>query len=88
MACTRLLLIVVLSCVLFTPSESASCCLRYYQRPVPCHRMTGFTIQTISSSCDLQAVIFHTKDGRFMCADPAKKWTMRVLKCLLSRKTD
>eukprot|EP00064_Thunnus_orientalis_P017875 superscaffoldBa00003925_g17961 len=64
-------------------TQSASCCLRYYRykRPLPCKRLLGYTIQTINTSCDINAIIFHLP-GRFMCADPSMTLTQMMMKCV------
>ncbi|XP_008288625.1 C-C motif chemokine 20b [Stegastes partitus] len=62
-------------------AESASCCLRYSRRPLPCRRLLGYTIQTMNGACDINAIIFHTP-GRFVCADPKLKWTQIGMKCV------
>ncbi|XP_041816992.1 C-C motif chemokine 20b [Chelmon rostratus] len=62
-------------------TQSASCCLRYAKRPLSCRRLLGYSIQTINSSCDLSAIIFHLP-GRFVCAHPSASWTRRVVECL------
>ncbi|XP_028288639.1 C-C motif chemokine 20b [Parambassis ranga] len=62
-------------------TQSASCCLRYSRRPIPCKRLLGYTVQTINTSCDINAIIFHVP-GRFVCADPAMNWTKRGVKCV------
>ncbi|XP_019958760.1 C-C motif chemokine 20b [Paralichthys olivaceus] len=62
-------------------TQSASCCVSYSKRPLKCHRLLGYTIQTINTSCDISAVIFHV-NGRFVCADPLKKWTQRGMSCV------
>ncbi|KAM9839655.1 C-C motif chemokine 20b [Aulostomus maculatus] len=66
-------------------TQSASCCLRYARRPLPCKRLLGYMKQTINTSCDINAIIFHVP-GRFVCADPSASWTHRALKCLENRK--
>ncbi|KAF1373229.1 hypothetical protein PFLUV_G00258210 [Perca fluviatilis] len=66
-------------------TQSASCCLMFGRRPLPCKRLLGYTIQTIHNSCDINAVIFHIP-GRFVCADPSTNWTQRGMKCLDHRK--
>ncbi|XP_076577493.1 C-C motif chemokine 20b [Chaetodon auriga] len=66
-------------------TQSASCCLRYVKRPLPCRRLLGYTIQTIHTSCDLNAIIFHVP-GRFVCADPSASWTQRGKECLDERR--
>uniref|UniRef100_A0A3P8SKF6 C-C motif chemokine n=1 Tax=Amphiprion percula TaxID=161767 RepID=A0A3P8SKF6_AMPPE len=62
-------------------TESASCCLRYVKRPLPCRRLLGYTIQNINTACDINAIIFHVP-GRFLCANPNMKWTQRAIKCV------
>nr|XP_040022703.1 C-C motif chemokine 20b [Gasterosteus aculeatus aculeatus] len=66
-------------------TRSASCCMMYSSRRWNCQRMMGYSIQTIVSSCDINAVIFHFP-GRFVCANPASKWTKRAMQCLNERK--
>nr|XP_020455222.1 C-C motif chemokine 20-like [Monopterus albus] len=62
-------------------TESASCCLRYARRPLPCKQLLGYSIQTINTFCDINAVIFHLPE-RFVCADPSMRWTQRGMKCV------
>ncbi|KPP57130.1 hypothetical protein Z043_125178 [Scleropages formosus] len=59
-----------------------SCCLRYSMKKYPCHKMKTYSIQSMMSSCDINAVIFHTMKGRYICADPAQKWTLDSIQCL------
>nr|XP_046226820.1 C-C motif chemokine 20b [Scatophagus argus] len=66
-------------------TQSASCCLRYTRRQLPCRRLLGYTIQTINTSCDINAIIFHIP-GRFVCADPSVSWTRRGMLCLEERR--
>ncbi|XP_054479096.1 C-C motif chemokine 20b [Anoplopoma fimbria] len=66
-------------------TQSASCCMMYTSRRLPCHRLLGYTIQTIITSCDIKAVIFHLP-GKFVCADPSAKWTQRGMKCINERR--
>ncbi|XP_072234423.1 C-C motif chemokine 20b [Leuresthes tenuis] len=66
-------------------TDSASCCMRYTRRPQPCKRLLGYSIQTITGSCDINAIIFHIP-GRFVCADPSVKWTQRGMKCVDERR--
>ncbi|XP_070784431.1 C-C motif chemokine 20b [Enoplosus armatus] len=66
-------------------TQSASCCLRYTKHPLPCKRLLGYSIQNINTSCDIDAVIFHVP-GKFVCANPAAKWTKRRMDCLDERR--
>ncbi|MED6235679.1 hypothetical protein ATANTOWER_031531 [Ataeniobius toweri] len=65
-------------------SESASCCMNYTKKKLPCKVVKGYTIQHINRSCDIDAIIFHLR-GRFVCADPSKPRTMRVVNCVDER---
>ncbi|XP_026217828.1 C-C motif chemokine 20b [Anabas testudineus] len=62
-------------------TQSASCCLRYTKRPLPCKRLTGYTIQNINTSCDIDAIVFHLEE-RFVCANPRMVWTQHRMKCV------
>ncbi|XP_063062156.1 C-C motif chemokine 20-like [Engraulis encrasicolus] len=70
---------------LILPTESASCCLSYSRRPIRCQRLKGYTMQDITTSCDIKAIIFHTVAGRLICADPVRLWTRRRVECLKKR---
>ncbi|KAL2085253.1 hypothetical protein ACEWY4_018573 [Coilia grayii] len=83
MSCLLTLLSVLLVFNTFIlPTESASCCLSYSRRPVRCQRLKGYTIQGITTSCDIKAIVFHAVGGRFICADPAQLWTQSRIRCL------
>ncbi|XP_052358378.1 C-C motif chemokine 20-like isoform X1 [Oncorhynchus keta] len=89
LCCRECVLTVLLSLLILTliPStKSADCCLKYTRRPVPCRRLKDYTYQTITSSCDIHAVVFHTRRDKFVCADPSQDWTKRVQRCLLKRQ--
>ncbi|XP_036799712.1 C-C motif chemokine 20-like isoform X2 [Oncorhynchus mykiss] len=89
MLCCRVcVLAVLLSILILTliPSTQSDCCLKYTRRPVPCRRLKDYTYQTITSSCDIHAVVFHTRRDKFVCADPSQDWTKKVQRCLLKRQ--
>ncbi|KAM6971137.1 C-C motif chemokine 20b [Tautogolabrus adspersus] len=86
MASGRVFLLAALCSLLILTSfiertESARCCLSYTRRHLKCDRMLDYTIQTINTSCDIHAVIFHAK-GKFICADPYASHTQKLMKCL------
>ncbi|XP_070709264.1 C-C motif chemokine 20b [Pempheris klunzingeri] len=90
MASQKVCLISALCCLFILNTfiggtQSASCCLRYTKHHFACRRLLGYTIQTIKSSCDIPAVIFHVP-GRFVCADPSVNWTQRGMRCLDERR--
>ncbi|KAK9527498.1 hypothetical protein VZT92_014056 [Zoarces viviparus] len=91
MASSKVCLLAVLcSLVILTTfigsAHSASCCMMYTTRRLPCQRLMGYTIQTIVNSCDINAVIFHLP-GRFVCANPLSTSTQRGIKCLDERRS-
>ncbi|XP_053467736.1 C-C motif chemokine 3-like [Ictalurus furcatus] len=75
------LFILILSAFIMD-TETARCCFSYTRRPVRCGRLQGYYIQEINRSCDIRAIIFQTKDGRFICADPKMEWTQERIMCL------
>ncbi|KAG7526989.1 C-C motif chemokine 20-like [Solea senegalensis] len=72
--------IVILS-TFIRSTQSTACCLMYTKRHLSCRRLLDYTVQTINTSCDINAIIFH-RPGRFVCADPSKSWTQRAMKCV------
>ncbi|XP_020512938.1 C-C motif chemokine 20b [Labrus bergylta] len=67
-------------------TESARCCLQYSRKHLKCSRMLGYTIQTNTASCDIEAVIFHAK-GKFICADPLSSHTQKLKMCIDGRRS-
>ncbi|KAK1885409.1 C-C motif chemokine 20 [Dissostichus eleginoides] len=45
-------------------TQSASCCLRYTSRRLPCQRLLGYAVQTIKTSCDINAIIERRKKNQ------------------------
>ncbi|XP_053268266.1 C-C motif chemokine 20b [Pleuronectes platessa] len=66
-------------------TQSASCCLSYTKRMLPCKRIMDYSIQTINKSCDINAIIFHVL-GKFVCADPSQTWTQSRMSCVNEKK--
>ncbi|KAG5850453.1 C-C motif chemokine 20-like [Anguilla rostrata] len=89
MASTRFFtvaLLVIFTLNSFLPqTESVSCCLSYTKRNIHCQKLKGYTIQTYKGICDMDAIIFHTKAGKFICADPSKEQTQGTIQCLNAR---
>ncbi|XP_066137085.1 C-C motif chemokine 20 isoform X1 [Saccopteryx bilineata] len=73
---------------LCSESEAASsfdCCLGYTDKSIPIRFLMGFTQQLSDEACDINAVIFHTKKGFVVCADPKMKWVKRAVHVLSHR---
>ncbi|KAI1891356.1 hypothetical protein AGOR_G00142970 [Albula goreensis] len=92
MASTRFFavaLLVTFTLNAFLPqTESVSCCVSYTKRNLHCKRMKGYTIQSMTDFCDLDAIIFHTKSDHLVCADPSKPETDRIIECLNAQAKD
>nr|7JH1_A Chain A, XCL1 ancestor [unidentified] len=58
-----------------------SCCLKYTKRPLPLKRIKSYTIQS-NEACNIKAIIFTTKKGRKICANPNEKWVQKAMKHL------
>uniref|UniRef100_A0A3P9CTL4 C-C motif chemokine n=1 Tax=Maylandia zebra TaxID=106582 RepID=A0A3P9CTL4_9CICH len=59
------------------PSFTAypDCCRRYMRGKLPYSAIKGYSVQTDTEMCPINAIIFHTKKGK-ACANPALKWVI------------
>ncbi|XP_045710991.1 C-C motif chemokine 20 [Phyllostomus hastatus] len=55
------------------------CCLRYTRRVLRTRNIRGFSRQYANETCDIDAVVFYTKNGWAVCADPTKKWVTHAI---------
>ncbi|NWI73702.1 CCL4 protein, partial [Dryoscopus gambensis] len=60
--------------------DPSNCCIRYTRHKLPWrlvqrHYITG-------SSCALRAVVFVTKEGREVCANPQNTWVQKYMQIL------
>ncbi|XP_006245226.1 C-C motif chemokine 20 isoform X1 [Rattus norvegicus] len=79
----------VLLAYLCSQSEASNfdCCLTYTKNVYHHARnFVGFTTQMADEACDINAIIFHLKSKRSVCADPKQIWVKRILH-LLSLRT-
>uniref|UniRef100_A0A672GS34 Chemokine interleukin-8-like domain-containing protein n=1 Tax=Salarias fasciatus TaxID=181472 RepID=A0A672GS34_SALFA len=84
--CLVALCSLLILCTFIGSTQSARCCLNYIHKdkPISCKRVKDYSVQTINNSCDIDAIIFHMQGGksRFLCADPASNFTLRVMQCI------
>ncbi|CAH6785784.1 C-C motif chemokine 8 [Phodopus roborovskii] len=59
---------------------SISCCFSVTFRKLPFAMLQSYS--KTSTQCDMAAVIFKTKRGREICADPTQKWVSKYMKLL------
>ncbi|XP_012665197.1 C-C motif chemokine 8 [Otolemur garnettii] len=83
------LLGLLLVAAIFTPQGLAqpdpasipiACCFSVVKRKISIQRLKSYRITSID--CSQEAVIFKTKLGREVCADPMEKWVQDSMKCL------
>ncbi|XP_075875853.1 C-C motif chemokine 20a.3 [Nelusetta ayraudi] len=66
-------------CLLLTNTSAAySCCRSYTNNRIPFKIIKGFTVQTATSMCRIDAIIFHTTWGKG-CFNPALPWVMSYI---------
>ncbi|NXO64058.1 CCL14 protein, partial [Phainopepla nitens] len=65
----------------YTPSE---CCFSYITRPIRLDNLLGS--YSTPRECFFPAIVFETKKGGKVCANPEEKWVKRADKELLKRK--
>ncbi|XP_036310121.1 C-C motif chemokine 13 [Pipistrellus kuhlii] len=57
----------------------STCCFKFYKK-IPLQKLRSY--QVTSSHCGLKAVIFITKLGKEVCANPKEKWVQDHMKHL------
>ncbi|XP_042354362.1 C-C motif chemokine 20a.3 [Plectropomus leopardus] len=73
-------------CLLLTNASAASytCCQTYMTTKLPFSRIKGYSVQTITEVCHINAIIFHTKRGK-ACTNPALPWVMDYINRLRNK---
>ncbi|CAK7291139.1 C-C motif chemokine 14 [Vulpes lagopus] len=87
-ATISLFLLIIITCTLESKTELSSrgpyhpaeCCFRYITQPIPRHRITDY-FET-SSQCSRAGIIFITKKGHSICANPSDDWVQDYIKDL------
>uniref|UniRef100_A0A673AKS5 Chemokine interleukin-8-like domain-containing protein n=2 Tax=Sphaeramia orbicularis TaxID=375764 RepID=A0A673AKS5_9TELE len=65
-------------CLLAANTSAAyrRCCHRYLSFKLPFEVIEGYSLQTVTEGCPIDAIIFHTKKGKHPCTNPALSWVM------------
>ncbi|XP_076001096.1 C-C motif chemokine 20a.3 [Genypterus blacodes] len=72
------MVLVLLAIVLLATKSSAArhgCCHRYSMGRIPFTIIKGYSVQTITENCGMDAIIFHTTKGK-ACTNPTLDWVM------------
>uniref|UniRef100_UPI00398F15F3 C-C motif chemokine 20-like n=1 Tax=Pristiophorus japonicus TaxID=55135 RepID=UPI00398F15F3 len=62
------------------------CCLSYSTKAFPLKLVAGYVRQFSNEMCSINAVIFHTRRGRSICANPNDEWVKRNIVGFLKRE--
>ncbi|XP_041805741.1 C-C motif chemokine 20a.3 [Chelmon rostratus] len=64
-------------CLLAANTSAAfhGCCRSYMKTQLRFSAIRGYSVQTITQLCPINAIIFHTKKGK-ACSNPALDWVM------------
>ncbi|XP_016054555.1 PREDICTED: C-C motif chemokine 26 [Miniopterus natalensis] len=60
------------------------CCLQFSQKTLPWSRVQSY--EFTKNSCSQKAVIFTTKKGRKICAQPKEKWVEKYISLLKAQQ--
>ncbi|XP_071347540.1 C-C motif chemokine 20a.3 [Trachinotus anak] len=71
------MVITLAMCLLATDTSAVyhECCRRYMKTKIPFAVIRGYSVQTFTELCPINAIIFHTVKGK-ACTNPALKWVM------------
>ncbi|XP_022057766.2 C-C motif chemokine 20a.3 [Acanthochromis polyacanthus] len=73
--------LVTLCLVATNEAVSSRCCSKYMTVKLPFRIIKGYSVQTVTEMCPLDAIIFHTSKGK-ACTDPALKWVIDYVEIL------
>ncbi|XP_070830973.1 C-C motif chemokine 20a.3 [Chaetodon trifascialis] len=74
---TAMAIMLLTFCLLATHASAAyhGCCRSYMKGRIPFAAIKGYSVQTISEMCPIDAFIFLTRKGK-ACCNPALPWVM------------
>ncbi|XP_032176203.1 C-C motif chemokine 14 [Mustela erminea] len=92
MAAISLFLILLVTCALGRKPEQSSrgpyhpaeCCVSYIAQAIPRHRIADY--YETSSQCSKPGVVFITKKGHSICANPRHNWVQDYIKDLEEKR--
>ncbi|XP_028834012.1 C-C motif chemokine 20 [Denticeps clupeoides] len=83
LAISALVFCCILSMLPSTPASygplNLACCVKYTMQPVAFRDIKGIIFQSSREACRLDAVIFHTKQKKRICASAEHVWVQKIL---------
>ncbi|XP_074121660.1 C-C motif chemokine 5-like [Sminthopsis crassicaudata] len=64
--------------------DAPTCCFSFTSRTIPSKLVRSYSVT--SSRCVKEAVIFITKQGLNICANPKDQWVQHIMKLIDSKK--
>ncbi|XP_076601805.1 C-C motif chemokine 20a.3 [Chaetodon auriga] len=73
---TAMAIMLLTFCLLATQSAAYhGCCRSYMEAKLPFAAIRGYSVQTVTEMCHINAIIFLTRRGK-ACCNPALTWVM------------
>ncbi|XP_036125576.1 C-C motif chemokine 13-like [Molossus molossus] len=66
-------------------TSMSTCCFTYTKKKIPLQRLKSYRVTT--SQCVRKAVVFRTKLGKNICANPKENWVQNYVKYLDQKRT-
>ncbi|XP_038672377.1 C-C motif chemokine 20-like [Scyliorhinus canicula] len=64
----------------FADAQSpVDCCLSYSKKSLPARLIVGYVRQFANELCAINAIIFYTRKGRRICANPDEDWVHKII---------
>ncbi|XP_077141072.1 C-C motif chemokine 7-like [Ranitomeya variabilis] len=88
---TLLLFLAVFSIYAICQASSANfsfdCCLKTSDNVIPQQNVKSYYHQTVTGSCNIEAIVFITRRNRHLCAPPSSKWVKDLMARVDKKKT-
>nr|XP_046264716.1 C-C motif chemokine 20a.3 [Scatophagus argus] len=83
---TAMVIALLVFCLLASDTSAVSygCCRGYTKGRISFKSIKGYSVQTISEVCHINAIIFHTRNGQ-VCTNPALNWVMDYIDKIRNR---
>ncbi|XP_069604379.1 C-C motif chemokine 7-like [Ranitomeya imitator] len=66
-------------CQVSSASFSFDCCLKTSDNAIPRQNVKSYYHQTVTGSCNIEAIVFITHRNRHLCTPPSSKWVKDLM---------